>query len=205
MLLDSRLALYHRRDRWLAVADLHYGFELSQRSQGRLVPFWGMRSIEQRLGELLRHYRPTHLLIVGDLVHDAASFAAASAFLEKLQEMCEVIVMAGNHDRHLEGRLPMRIAWETPEFRFEHGHCGSGTENVIRVIGHHHPAASLTDGAGLRIKMPAFIQEERCWILPAFSPWAGGVTWRRKAGSRVWLCTPTRVLELPEPEPAAAR
>ena len=29
ILLDGRLALYHQTERWLAVADLHFGYELS--------------------------------------------------------------------------------------------------------------------------------------------------------------------------------
>jgi metallophosphoesterase superfamily enzyme len=32
VLLDSRLALFHERENWLAIADLHFGFELSQRA-----------------------------------------------------------------------------------------------------------------------------------------------------------------------------
>ncbi len=38
VLLDGRLALFHQEQRWLAVADLHFGYELSQRAAGRLVP-----------------------------------------------------------------------------------------------------------------------------------------------------------------------
>ena len=56
ILLDGRLALFHRIERWLAVADLHFGYELSQRAAGRLLPLWGMRSMEERLGQLLDEY-----------------------------------------------------------------------------------------------------------------------------------------------------
>jgi uncharacterized protein len=28
VLLDARLALFHEREKWLAVADLHFGYEL---------------------------------------------------------------------------------------------------------------------------------------------------------------------------------
>src|SRR5437763_14742935 len=64
VLLDSRLALFHEQENWLAVADLHFGFELSQRAAGRLVPFWGMESIETRLRELLCDYRPATLILL---------------------------------------------------------------------------------------------------------------------------------------------
>src|SRR5947207_357710 len=99
--LDGRLGLFHQKEKWLAVADLHFGYELSQRAAGRLVPLWGMRSIEERLTELLDEYQPRRLIIVGDLVHDKASAVAAAALLERLRARCEVVVVAGNHDREL--------------------------------------------------------------------------------------------------------
>ena len=57
VLLDGRLALFHEREKWLAMADLHFGYELSQRAAGWLIPFWGMDSITDRLLELLADYR----------------------------------------------------------------------------------------------------------------------------------------------------
>src|SRR6187551_3835552 len=101
VVLDGRLALFHRRQRWLAVADLHFGYELSQRAAGRLWPMWGMASVEGRLRQLIAEYRPRHLVIVGDIVHDRAAVSAASDLLERLSVLCQLIVVAGNHDRQL--------------------------------------------------------------------------------------------------------
>jgi uncharacterized protein len=56
VLLDGRLALFHKPEGWLAVADLHFGYELSQRAAGNLFPLWGMQTIEKRLEKLLREY-----------------------------------------------------------------------------------------------------------------------------------------------------
>ena len=196
VLLDGRLALFHERDRWLAVADLHFGYELSQRAAGRLMPLWGMTSIEERLRELIAEYEPRRLIIVGDLVHDRASGPAAAELLAWLRTLCEVIALAGNHDRHVAHAIAFAPRWETPEFVFQHGHCEAAEPGRIQIIGHHHPAASVTDGAGLRLKFPAFVQQESCWILPAFSPWAGGVAWKDDGLSRIWLCTPRRILRV---------
>jgi DNA ligase-associated metallophosphoesterase len=196
VILDGRLALFHETERWLAVADLHFGYELSQRMAGRLVPLWGMSSIENRLDELLTEYRPQRLIIVGDLVHDHASAADAAALLGRLRARCEVIALAGNHDRHVARTIDFVPRWETPDFIFQHEHRDSIADERIQIVGHHHPAASLADGAGLRLKLPAFVQENRCWILPAFSPWAGGVVWPNDGENRIWLCTPRRVLRL---------
>lgn len=196
VLLDGRLALFHEAEKWLAVADLHFGYELSQRAAGRLMPLWGMTSIEGRLSELLEEYEPRRLIIVGDLVHDGAASAAAVQLLERLRERCEVIALAGNHDRHLGRAIEFIPRWETPEFVFQHGDCVTEEPGRIQIIGHHHPAARVSDGAGLRLKLPAFVQQENCWILPAFSPWAGGVSWEDDGASRIWLCTPRRVFRM---------
>ena len=198
VILDGRLALFHRQERWLAVADLHFGYELSQRAAGWLMPLWGMASVEERLMELLIEYQPRHLLILGDLVHDRTAAVQARGLIERLGAFCAPIVLAGNHDRQLAGRVTMHDSWESGRFFFHHGHCVAGVREQIQVIGHHHPAGSITDGAGLRLKLPAFVQQGDCWIMPAFSPWAAGTHWQPDAQSRIWLCTPQRVLRLPE-------
>lgn len=203
VLLDGRLAVFHQTQKWLAVADIHFGYELSQRAAGRLTPMWGMSTARERLLALLSDYSPRQLLILGDLVHDRAAADAARDLLTTLREICETIVIAGNHDRHIAGTLPMLPSWQTDGFHFHHGHCEADAGDAIQLIGHHHPAGVLSDGAGLRLKCPAFVQQDRCWILPAFSPWASGSRWSRDAASRVWLCTPQRVLRLPDLEPAA--
>src|SRR5262245_32771912 len=182
ILLDGRLALFHETQGWLAVADLHFGYELSQRAAGRLVPLWGMDSIEERLTELLDEYHPRYLIIAGDLVHDRASTTAAMDLLARLRRRCDVVTVKGNHDRHVAKEIEFTAQWETDDFVFRHGDCQSDNPERIQIIGHHHPAATIRDGAGLRLKLPAFVQQERCWILPAFSPWAGGVEWERETG-----------------------
>ena len=203
VLLDGRLALFHQRQKWLAVADLHFGYEISQRAAGRLMPMWGMATVRQRLLELLRDYEPQRLIVLGDLVHDRAGQSALREFLNSLAAICELIIVAGNHDREITAEIDMLSSWATGDFYFHHGHCETTPTAPIQIIGHHHPAGVISDGAGLRLKCPAFVQQERCWIMPAFSPWAAGSRWQRDPESRVWLCTPRRVLRLPELESAS--
>ena len=197
ILLDGRLALFHQRERWLAVADLHFGYELSQRAAGALVPLWGMATIADRLTELVGEYEPQRLIVLGDLVHDKTARREAAQLLRDLATHCEVLVVAGNHDRHLRGHVEMADSFETDQFHFHHGHGAVDSGDRVQIIGHHHPAAVITDGAGLRLKYPAFVQQSRCWIMPAFSPWAAGARWTADQSSRVWLCTAERVFALP--------
>jgi uncharacterized protein len=202
ILLDGRLALFHQKERWLAVADLHFGYELSQRAAGRLVPMWGMASIAERLLQLVEEYHPRRLIVLGDLVHDKTAASEAAKLLQSLAAHCDPVVVAGNHDRELRGHVEMVESWETEHFHFHHGHCAAGANDRIQIIGHLHPAGVITDGAGLRLKCPAFIQQASCWIMPAFSPWASGTRWTGDEPGRMWLCTAERVLRLPDREAA---
>lgn len=198
VLLDGRLALFHEREQWLAIADLHFGYELSQRAAGWLVPLWGMGSIAERLSQLLSDYQPKRLIILGDLVHDGAAAGEARNLLEGVRASCELVVIGGNHDRQLQDTFELLDSWCSPQFQFHHGHCAVEESNLIQVIGHHHPAGTIRDGAGLHLKLPAFVQQGRCWIMPAFSPWASGTPWPHDEESRVWLCSPQRILRVDE-------
>jgi len=202
VLLDSRLALFHERENWLAVADLHFGFELSQRAAGRLVPFWGMESIETRLRELLHDYRPATLILLGDLVHDGSAACEFFSLITLLRKQCDLVLLAGNHDAQIKRQtsklkhfnIDLRDSFTTDRFEFHHGDGERKQNGRIQIIGHFHPAGTLHDGAGLRLKFPALVQESGCWILPAFSPWAAGTEWTEREQSRIWLCTPHRIL-----------
>jgi DNA ligase-associated metallophosphoesterase len=202
VLLDSRLALFHEEEKWLALADLHFGFELSQRMAGNLFPLWGMQSIETRLLELLRDYQPSKLILVGDLVHDKCGAHEFFSLITRLREQWDLILIAGNHDAEITRRVSkfndfdveLHDSFSTGRFEFHHGDCERKQNGRIQIIGHFHPAATLRDGAGLYLKFPALVQEASCWILPAFSPWAAGAEWEERKRSRIWACTPRRIL-----------
>ena len=195
VVLDGRLALFHKRQGWLAVADLHFGYEISQRAAGNLFPLWGMQTIEARLIELVRDYNPKHLVLLGDIVHDRTGGRELRSLVERLCASCDLVLIAGNHDRSL-AKLELLDAWLSDGYYFHHGDCARERQDCIQIIGHRHPAGTVRDGAGLRLKLPAFVQQDNCWILPAFSPWAAGTEWAQTQPGRVWLCSPKRILRI---------
>jgi metallophosphoesterase superfamily enzyme len=66
------------------------------------------------------------------------------------------------------------------------------------IIGHLHPAVSWADGAGMRLKMPALVASARRLVLPAFSPWAAGVPWKKHAaGETIYAISAKRIFTVP--------
>jgi metallophosphoesterase superfamily enzyme len=203
VVLDSRLALIHREQGWLAVADVHYGFSEAMRASGGLFPVWGDAPVEERLAALCADYGPETLIINGDLVHGRVRREVFGGFLERLAALApRVVLVGGNHDRSPTVRAAGFVeSYAAPGFFFHHGHLELAVpEGCVEVTGHFHPAVTLRDGAGLRLKLPAFIAEQGAgrtrWILPAFSPWAGGAVWEDGADcvTQRWICGPRRIL-----------
>lgn len=209
--LDCRLALVNRQSDWLAIADVHYGYEVHRRAAGGLFPMWGMETIEERFEALLESHRPGTVILAGDIVDGGLADREAIAWLDSVRERCDrLILVAGNHDR---GPIRRELGFtETFEpggdgFFFHHGHRSPELPDGVKVeiTGHWHPSVSLADGAGLRLRLPSLVRETRPenpierWVLPAFSPWAGGGRWRSSvpgATVRQWACGPGRVLEV---------
>lgn len=213
-LLDSRRALVHEAHGWLAVADVHYGFELNRvRNHGTLLPQWGMAATEKRLMELLQHYKPRTLIINGDVMDGGGSVREAERFIRRLRDcVAELVLVEGNHDRSVLKRdeqfVPVHIV---DGIVFHHGHKFARTMRElgdhsaqVHVCGHEHPSVTLTDGAGMKLKLPSLVQDElksnpgtQHWILPAFSPWAGGAKYESpNQRLATWACADSRILPM---------
>ena len=186
-------ALFLERERLLVVADIHWGYAHSHRRAGNLLPLWGNEGQARRLHRLVAHYRPARMLWLGDSLHTPDAAEIAEEFLEEVAPL-ETVVLAGNHDR----------AWKRTNAReyllgdclFHHGdRTRELAPGMTEVIGHLHPAIAWSDGAGLRLKMPALVQGPRRIILPSFSDWSSGAVWNRRLSDdeRLWLISPRKL------------
>lgn len=210
LVLDGRLALYHRTQRWLAVADLHFGYEMSRRRAGGLWPMWGMETVQERLRALMQSYAPATLILVGDIVDSSAAPDEAIAWLHGLTELgADLVLIEGNHDRGVIRRhFDFVKSHRVEGFFFHHGHLalqpdaiGAG-ESLVEITGHRHPSFRFRDGAGTALTLPSLVMETRPdspmrhAVLPAFSPWAGGGTYQPTGSIRQWACSRQRVFEV---------
>ncbi len=206
VLLDSRRAIIHTTQGWMAVADLHFGFEVNRAGQGALLPDFGMDHIETTLLDLLSDHLPRRLILVGDIMDGSGSAAQTLELLETLQpQVRQIICILGNHDRPgLYQNWPFVETHREAGFLFSHGHHFKAVEKAadpadrIHITGHEHPAVRFSAGAGLRVKLPALVREKIAparerWLLPAFSPWAAGSPYRSPHATEHWVCAPQRV------------
>jgi len=172
----------------------------SHRARGNLLPWWGDDEIDRRLRALVADYAPSEMLWLGDSLHALSGRTRAEAFLQNAP--VPVTVLAGNHDARWSASQSHTL--RRGEFYFHHGDRAPADRapGTIEVIGHHHPAVSFWDGAGLRLKLPALVSTAARLVLPAFSPWAAGSPWpQSQPGETLWAISPRRLFKLPAPSP----
>ena len=173
--LDARLAVWLATARILVVADLQWGYAVSHRAQGNLLPIWGDADIAQRLALLVADYAPREMIWLGDSLHTLAGRPSADAYLGGCP--VPVTILAGNHDFRWS-RAAGSAAIQREQFFLHHGDRPHRVPaGALEIVGHHHPAISWSDGAGARLKLPALVASARRLVLPAFSPWAAGAPW----------------------------
>ena len=201
----------------LLVADLHLGYGWAQRRRGELGPLADERSREKLLnvcGELT----PARIVFLGDLVHAPRPCAEErrwiETLLEELSRRAELIAVRGNHDRAFArefAHLPVRTLEVWPEgnlFAIHGDHLPlTPLKKQTLVAGHVHPCLPVIDAAGASHKLPVFLGNSRCILLPAFSPFARGYNVACGLPEKLLLhfgeheiqayaATPTRVLRL---------
>ena len=199
----------------MAVADLHYGYEVHRSRMGALLPGWGMEKCRQTLEELIGDHQPRRLILVGDIMDGSGSVAQTGAFLDQLRlSVSELVLIEGNHDRTgLKKGWQLQKHHREGDYVFHHGHQGTAPPSLdgcapaagctlTLITGHEHPSVSLRDGAGLKLKLPAFVQQRirqdlHHWILPAFSPWAAGGEYASPHERlATWVSAPARIWRL---------
>ena len=202
--IDARRALFIEPLRALVVADIHWGYAASHRVAGNLLPMWGDQEIASTLSGLLADYSPREMIWLGDCLHAVGGCRGAEEYLSSIDHSrVTVTVLAGNHDRRWT--VPTARILEREGYFFHHGDAAPPElpPEVIEVLGHFHPAVGWYDGAGTRLRLPALVCSPRRLILPAFSPWAGGVPWNHKLqdGEMLWAVAPSRIFAVRVPQP----
>lgn len=201
-LLPER-GLYWPQAGLLAVADLHWGKPESFQQHGIPLPTGVLEDDLERLSQALHRTGARRLLLVGDLVHSRRGITPAVtqriATWRAGHDAVEMVLIRGNHDRHLK-LLPPEWRIDVQEehtdegpFRFAH-HPEPATGRYLWA-GHLHPVVRLPLGKD-RVRLPCFHLGPEVGILPAFSAFTGGVNVTRRPGERIFAIADTAVVEV---------
>jgi hypothetical protein len=156
-------------ERYLVVADLHFGIEADlavhglhfrSRSRGRL----------ERLLAIVDRADPDGLVLLGDVKHSIPSVTRQEYYelpriLAMVRDRVPLRVFPGNHDTGIERYLrPDEICAKEGAVidgvGYLHGHMypSPALAGHLMIIGHHHPLLSLHDDVGCALQSPAYLR-----------------------------------------------
>ncbi len=211
-------ALWLPGSKTILIADVHLGYSWAQRRRGELGPLADARAREKLFcvaGEL----QPEVVVFLGDLVHAPRPCAPEREWIEEtltiLTQRAVIVAVRGNHDRAFAkefGHLNLKTveAWSSDGLTAIHGDrlaTAAIPEHGTLILGHLHPCLGIRDSSGANQKVPLFLVNQHCVVLPAFSPFARGydvgsglpqelIRCFRKADMHAYAATPTRVTAL---------
>ena len=211
--LRSDGSAYDADERALWVADLHLGKDASFRSAGVPVPEGPTQRTLGRLTRAIEACSARRVIVVGDLVHNVASWsdettAAWRSWREGVAGV-EVILVRGNHDRGWS-KWPRDLELQV----VESGWCSGGVRfchepaaqvEAATVSGHLHPGFAVRERSGGRLLAGCFWVQPTQLVLPAYGAFTGFGRIAPQSGDRVVMLVDGSLWELPSAMLAPAR
>ena len=177
--LSGYRSVYWEERKTLIVSDLHFGKTGHFRKSGIPVPQTVYKEDLQRLLDVLHHFRPEQMIVVGDFFHSHAN-TELNWFRKWRDEFSSlrIILVRGNHDI-LKREWYVNAGIEVIEdelsiypFHFTHERCND-MEDHYTFCGHIHPGIILNGLGKQSLRFPCFYFSEKHCILPAFSRFTG--------------------------------
>ncbi len=190
LMLDPAGAAFWPAKRVLIVADLHFEKSTSLAARGALLPPFDTKATLERLNRLVRLYRPSKVIALGDSFHDREAVSRLAkddrAKIEAMAREAHFIWIAGNHDAAPTGLPGVSVSlYREGPFTFRHQAAPQLGPREIEISGHFHPKASI-DARAKRVSRPCFVSGANRLMLPAFGAYAGGLDVRDPAIARLF-------------------
>ena len=169
-------ALYWKRLNIIIVADLHLGKSISFAKQKQFLPPYDTKETLEKLFNCINEFKPSKLIIVGDLLHDKFSFQSFDDSdlnnLNNSTKKTEFIWVKGNHDSDVEiNGFTKVLDYKVDDIIFNH--IPIKTTNY-QICGHYHPKAKILH-RGKSIYKSSFVHNDKLLILPSFGALTGGL------------------------------
>jgi len=193
LLLYPERAIFWERTSTLLAADLHWGKDAAFRAGSIPVPSGSLTDDLARLNAALTRHPTQRLILLGDLLHARESLAPevieVVALWRDAWANVEMILVRGNHDRHVRA-LPnawhmTEIYSELIEAPFVLRHTPAESQAAYVLAGHVHPAVELRGKGRQILRVPCFWFGAKTGLLPAFGTFTGVAVVHPKAEDTV--------------------
>ncbi|WCM41831.1 ligase-associated DNA damage response endonuclease PdeM [Flavobacterium sp. CBA20B-1] len=187
-LLNNQRSMFWPALQTLIFSDLHSGKSAYFRKNGIAMPSYLHTLDLQRLKNLILHYQPKNILIVGDLIHAGNNKEVTD--LKQLIAEHDAInfqLVKGNHDR-----LPDSFI-KSLGFKNIYQHleiCGIlvvhepiENQKLPAISGHLHPGVQIPLLKNKSKRLPCFMVQKNQLILPAFSGFTGMAVQKTKGAT----------------------
>jgi uncharacterized protein len=187
LVADLSGAFYWEEQRLLVVSDLHLEKGSSFAARGTLLPPYDTVATLSRLAAVIARHDPRMVIALGDSFHDRNAHHRLSApdreAIDAMQMRRDWIWISGNHDPALPDDLGGVVADEVAigPIVFRHEPTGAAGE----IAGHLHPKARVPT-RGRTMERRCFACDGERAVMPAFGAYAGGLSIRDKAFSRIF-------------------
>jgi DNA ligase-associated metallophosphoesterase len=188
----------------LLVADVHVGKAASFRGLGVPVPHGTTHGTLERLSGALAATGATRLIVLGDFVHSARSFAPSTrdalSTWRATHATLTITLLRGNHDARA-GNPPPNLRIEVIEAPLRCGpylltHEPEPMPEGYVLAGHVHPCVKVGARGFDSLRLPCFHFGARVGVVPAFGEFTGSHALPREPGDRVFAIAEQRVHEV---------
>ena len=203
-LLTRERTMFWEKEKVLIVSDLHLGKSGHFRKSGIAVPSASNTGDMQRFIAQIQYFKPTRVLIVGDLFHSSLN-SEADFFLRWRRDIVdtEMLLVKGNHDIIQDhwykqaGIIVFEEHLDWGPFRFTHGDKDiAGQYTGFIISGHTHPAVSIKGAGKQSLRLPCFYFSKNKAVLPAFGNFTGRYTVQPKKQDEVFVITAEEVIRM---------
>ncbi len=185
--LSPARCIYWEEEKALILSDLHFGKSGHFRKSGIGVPQNIFKEDLQRLFTQIQFFKPSILLIAGDMFHSHAN-KEIDFFLKWRNDMPDLSIhlIKGNHDvlsNKFYEQANIKVAKQKHSintFCFTHDitsacedDTGNKSEDVFTFSGHIHPGVRVNGVGKQSFKLPCFYFTKKYAVLPAFSMFTG--------------------------------
>ncbi len=204
--LSPARCIFWEEENALILSDLHFGKSGHFRKSGIGVPQNIYKEDLQRLFAQIQFFKPSTLLIAGDMFHSHAN-KEIDFFLKWRNDMpaLDIHLIKGNHDLlpakfYEEANIQVsrkKLAIKT--FCFTHDistHCNDDEGDVFTFSGHIHPGIKVSGVGKQSFKLPCFYFTANHAVLPAFSMFTGLYKLKPKKTDTVFALVEDQVIKM---------